>query len=114
MADKFINQLPVASLLDSTELLPLMQGGVTKQVTAQALIFQPSGVAQFNAILTGGVLASANVQAGGTLKAVGAFSANNATPQAAAAVNAACIDLPTAVALVNQLRAALVANGICV
>jgi hypothetical protein len=42
------------------------------------------------------------------------FGVNGATPQAKAAVNAACSDLSTAVALINQLRAALVANGICI
>lgn len=30
------------------------------------------------------------------------------------AVNAACIDLPTAITLTNQLRGALIANGICI
>lgn len=42
------------------------------------------------------------------------FGVNGATPQAKATVNAACSDLATSVALINQLRAALVANGICI
>jgi hypothetical protein len=45
---------------------------------------------------------------------MGALGTNGKTPQTSASVNAACTDLATAIALVNQLRAALVANGICV
>ena len=44
----------------------------------------------------------------------GPFGCNAATPQAPATVNAASTDLATVVALCNQLRAALIANGICV
>ena len=29
-------------------------------------------------------------------------------------VNVACTDLPTAIALLNQIRTALIANGICI
>jgi len=50
----------------------------------------------------------------GKVRIGGEFGCNAATPQAKATVNAACTDLPTAIALINQLRAALVANGICV
>jgi hypothetical protein len=49
----------------------------------------------------------------GTFKATGAFGCNTKTPQTAVAVNAACTDLATCIALTNQLRAALIANGIC-
>lgn len=42
------------------------------------------------------------------------FGCNGKTAQTAVTVNAACTDLATAVALVNQIRAALIANGICV
>jgi hypothetical protein len=45
---------------------------------------------------------------------MGAFGSNGKTPQTSASVNAACTDLNTAIALVNQLRSALIANGICV
>ena len=44
----------------------------------------------------------------------GPFACNSATPQGKATVNAACTDLASAIALINQLRAALIANGICV
>ena len=42
------------------------------------------------------------------------FGCNGTTPQAAVTVNAAATDLPTVIALTNQLRAALIANGVCV
>lgn len=45
---------------------------------------------------------------------VGSFGCNGKTPQGTYAVNAAATDLATAIALVNQLRAALIANGIAV
>jgi hypothetical protein len=45
---------------------------------------------------------------------MGALGTNGKTPQTSASVNAACTDLATAIALINQLRAALIANGICV
>lgn len=47
MADIKISDLPVASALAGTELLPLVQGGVTKQATvADFLAIQrPSGAA---------------------------------------------------------------------
>jgi hypothetical protein len=50
----------------------------------------------------------------GALQATQGFGVNGASPQAAAAVNAASVDLATVIALCNQLRAALIANGICV
>ena len=50
----------------------------------------------------------------GLVRLGGEFGCNAATPRASAAVNAASTDLATVVALCNQLRAALVANGICV
>ena len=53
-----------------------------------------------------------NCTAGSTR--VQAFGANNATPQTAYTVNAASTDLATVVALCNQIRTALVNNGICV
>jgi hypothetical protein len=45
---------------------------------------------------------------------VGNFGCNGKTPQAAYSVNAAATDPATTMALVNQLRAALIANGIAV
>jgi len=63
---------------------------------------------------TGGAANYAIFTNAGKVRIGGEFGCNAATPQGKATVNAACTDLPTAVALVNQLRAALVANGICV
>lgn len=51
---------------------------------------------------------------GGSLKVLTGFGCNGSTPQTAVTVNAAATDLATAIALVNQLRAALIANGVCV
>jgi hypothetical protein len=45
---------------------------------------------------------------------VGSFGCNGKTPQAAYSVNSDCTDLSSAIALINQLRAALIANGIAV
>lgn len=53
-----------------------------------------------------------NCTAGSTR--VQAFGANNAAPQTKYTVNAASTDLATVVALCNQIRVALVNNGICV
>jgi len=58
--------------------------------------------------------AAGKVHLGDDVDIVGKFGCNAAAPQAAATVNAACTDLDTAIALVNQLRTVLVANGICV
>lgn len=49
---------------------------------------------------------------GGSTKLQG-FACNNATPQAAYTLNAASTDLSTVVALCNQIRTALINNGIC-
>lgn len=53
------------------------------------------------------------VKSATSLTATTGFGCNSKTAQTAVTVNAACTDLSTAVALINQLRAALVANGIC-
>jgi hypothetical protein len=50
----------------------------------------------------------------GALTAATGFGCNGAAAQPAVAVNAAAADPATTMALVNQLRAALIANGICV
>ena len=44
---------------------------------------------------------------------VQAFACNNATPQSAYTLNAASTDLSTVVALCNQIRTALINNGVC-
>lgn len=43
---------------------------------------------------------------------VAKFGANGKAPQAAVILPAAAVDLPTALTLVNAIRAALIANGI--
>ncbi len=49
-----------------------------------------------------------------SLVATNGFGCNGTTAQTEVTVNSACTDLATAVALVNQLRVALIANGITV
>jgi hypothetical protein len=49
-----------------------------------------------------------------TLTATGGFGCNGKSAQSSATVNAASTDLATVIALCNQLRAALIANGIAV
>lgn len=49
----------------------------------------------------------------GDIRATTKFGCNGKTPQGAYSVNAACTDLPTAIALLNQIRLALIAIGIC-
>lgn len=44
---------------------------------------------------------------------VGAFGANGKSPQTAVTLPANATDLTTAEALVNAIKAALIANGIC-
>lgn len=48
------------------------------------------------------------------LKVTEAFGCNNKAVQASATVNIACTDLATVIALCNQIRTALIADGICV
>lgn len=48
------------------------------------------------------------------LKVTEGFGCNGKNAQTEVTVNAACTDLPTAIALINQLRATLIANGICI
>ena len=49
-----------------------------------------------------------------SLTATNGFGCNGKTAQTEYTVNADSIDLATVIALCNQLRAALIANGICV
>jgi hypothetical protein len=46
------------------------------------------------------------------LQVVAGFGCNGKTPQAALALGAAAVDLPTVITLANNLRTALIANGI--
>lgn len=61
--------------------------------------------------LATGFTLRASLDASG-LAVVAGFGCNGKTAQTAVTVNAACTDLPTVIALTNQLRAALIANGI--
>jgi hypothetical protein len=47
-----------------------------------------------------------------SVKLAGAFACNGNTPQTKASLNANCTDLPSAIALLNQIRVALINNGI--
>lgn len=62
-------------------------------------------------LYTGSVVPSATLSPAG-LSLPNGFGCNGSAPQGKYAVNAACSDLATAIALINQLRAALVASGI--
>lgn len=146
MADIKISALPVAATpLAGTELVPIVQNGVTVQTTPNKLLQRAGGGQLQIAVITlqrgtGGLLPSIGLTSidddtgtSATFQVVGTggfgtgqmncigdlhvnnkFSANNTTPQGKAAVNAAAVDPATTQALVNQLRAALIANGICV
>jgi hypothetical protein len=154
MADIKISALPFAGSLDGTELVPVVQSGVTEQTTTGQFFFQPGTAAELAALTaktvtvidsgfttrlllngasgqifvvsqtdnsssarltcTGvGGTAVAQMNLGGSFQVSLGFGANGATPQAKATVNAAAVDPATTMALVNQLRAALIANGIC-
>lgn len=60
------------------------------------------------------VVGSEIFRANGAVYIDGAFGCNASTPRTKATVNAASTDLATVVALCNQIRTALVNNGICV
>jgi len=51
---------------------------------------------------------------GDSLQVLTGFGCNSKSPQTSYSINADSTDLPTVIALCNQLRAALIANGICV
>lgn len=76
----------------STDIRVQIGSGFTDRLTVSA-----TGIA-----VTGAMVASTG------------FACNGKTAQTAYTVNAASTDLSTVVALCNQLRAALIANGICV
>jgi len=63
---------------------------------------------------TTGVEINAPILNVASLYSAGGFGCNGQAPQTEYTVNAAATDLDTVVALCNQLRAALIANGICV
>jgi hypothetical protein len=61
MANKKISQLQTVSELDGTEVLPIVQGGTTKKVTAQAIADlggAGGGAVSFNIIADGTVLSN--------------------------------------------------------
>jgi len=90
---------------------PTLAGsGAIQNIYGIRVLAQAGGSVSTHALHT----AAGKVHLGDDVDIVGKFGCNAATPRAAATVNAACTDLDTAIALVNQLRAALVANGICV
>lgn len=62
---------------------------------------------------SGGSVNYAIYTGAGMVRIGGEFGCNGATPRGKATVNSACSDLTTAVALLNQIRTALINNGIC-
>lgn len=65
--------------------------------------------------IASGISASYAIYTGtGQIRFGGAFGCNGATPQGKYTVNAASSDLATVIALTNQIRTALINNGICV
>lgn len=78
-------------------------GGFATTANYGVLIADQTTAASNYAIYTGA----------GMVRFGGEFGCNGATPRAKATVNAACSDLTTAVALLNQIRTALINNGIC-
>jgi hypothetical protein len=100
---------------------------ITKGVTGDLMYFQESGITKWTVYAPstgklafygpGGLTQTWNADLTVTFASsvsMGALGTNGKTPQTSASVNAACTDLATAIALINQLRAALIANGICV
>ena len=60
-----------------------------------------------------GIAPTYKLDINGNLRVATGFGCNGTIPQTAVAVNAAATDAAETMALVNQLRAALIANGIC-
>lgn len=109
-------------------------GNATSAITSttDAHILWLNSSHPLNSLATAGslLLASRNVGGAGLIFATGnavqgsitttgmritaGFGCNGKAPQASVIVNAAATDAATTQALVNQLRAALIANGICV
>lgn len=79
-------------------------------------IWWKSGTALRFAVVTNGLTAAGFTQlaslASTGLAVTAGFGCNSKAAQAAVVVNGAATDLPTVIALCNQLRAALIANGI--
>jgi len=85
-------------------------GGIIENAYGLVVANQTAGSILNYAIYTG----TGDVRLGGDTRVVGKFGCNNKNPISPQAVGADCTDLSTAVALVNQLRAALIAVGIAV
>jgi hypothetical protein len=96
-----------AGTIYKSGVLGLVVAGATG--SANDLCFVTPGGSNIFGVYTGTV----NCWFNGSVS-MGALGTNGKTPQTSASVNAACTDLATAIALINQLRAALIANGICV
>ena len=147
--DLKISQLPSATAIQGTELVPIVQGGTTSQTTTDGMLnraadiggctvtftrlnlveaaggsgtiqnivmdsHDDAGVTKANLRVfgTGGGVSGNWITTGGLQVQTG-FGCNTKLPQTAVTVNAASTDLPSVIALCNQLRAALIANGIC-
>lgn len=94
--------------------------GVTSANTAKIKMLVTNENVQFpqttasTSTTTGCATFAGGVGIAGAVHIGGNFACNGVVAPARPTVNAACTDLATAVALINQLRAALVANGIVI
>lgn len=83
--------------------------------TPPLIVASNTQVTNLNSSLLAGATWDAPAAIGATTPNSGAFTtfgANGKSPQASAALGAAAIDLPTVITLANNIRAALIANGI--
>jgi len=107
---------PSTAITSTTDAFVAWQDGtdpLNPSLTSGALLLASRNIANTAVNIATQNTVRASYSAAG-LKVINGFGCNGKTPQTAVTVNAACTDLATAVALVNQLRAALIANGICV
>lgn len=107
---------PATAITSTTDAFVAWQDGtdpLNPSLTSGALLLAARNTANaaVNVATQNTVRASFNASG---LKVINGFGCNGQAAQAAVAVNTAATDAATTQALVNQLRAALIANGICV
>lgn len=96
------------------EMLYSASTGILQAYNRSTSAYMPMYVSGSTVVLNGPAGGrTATLNASGFASSHG-FGCNGKTPQTAVTVNAASTDLATVVALCNQLRAALIANGIAV
>lgn len=118
-ADLAIEQLLQDGMDRIAEAMAALQDAIVEQATLVDVIRSMASQDAGNVAITGGSIdgtaVGANTASTGaftTLAASGAFGCNGSTPQTKATFNAASTDLASVIALCNQIRAALIANGI--